>query len=231
MVGDKIVVVGGQADGALVKQTEVFDGTKWSAGAELPNPREHLAAAGCSFARMLERGFGIVLLETRVRFRRELRHGDGIDVDSRLVFGTGRTFTMDHTLLRADGETAAEIGCVMGLLDQGTRRLVPDPAARLRDLALIPAIWIGGLATHGLLVGGFVGPVFGQLSLDDVKGAKNEHGCTVNDVVVSICTGAVRRWLLEHDARIVVRVEPRLPGQFEEVRYPIGAASLIVQVR
>jgi WS/DGAT/MGAT family acyltransferase len=28
---------------------------------------------------------------------------------------------------------------------------------------------------------------------------KNHHGVTVNDVVVSICAGAVRRWLLEHD--------------------------------
>ncbi len=40
---------------------------------------------------------------------------------------------------------------------------------------------------------------FGQLSLDEVKAVKNEHGCTVNDVVVSICAGAVRRWLIEHD--------------------------------
>jgi WS/DGAT/MGAT family acyltransferase len=40
---------------------------------------------------------------------------------------------------------------------------------------------------------------FGQLSLDDVKKVKNHHGTTVNDVVVSICAGAVRRWLLEHD--------------------------------
>ncbi len=39
---------------------------------------------------------------------------------------------------------------------------------------------------------------FGQLSLDEVKAIKNEHGCTVNDVVVAICAGAVRRWLLEH---------------------------------
>jgi WS/DGAT/MGAT family acyltransferase len=39
---------------------------------------------------------------------------------------------------------------------------------------------------------------FGQLSLDDVKTVKNAHGCTVNDVVVSICAGAVRRMLLEH---------------------------------
>lgn len=40
---------------------------------------------------------------------------------------------------------------------------------------------------------------FGQLSLDDVKAVKNAHGCTVNDVIVSICAGAVRRWLIAHD--------------------------------
>jgi diacylglycerol O-acyltransferase len=40
---------------------------------------------------------------------------------------------------------------------------------------------------------------FGRLSLDDVKTVKNAHGCTVNDVVVAICAGAVRRLLLEHD--------------------------------
>ena len=31
-----------------------------------------------------------------------------------------------------------------------------------------------------------------------VKAVKNAHGCTVNDVVVSICAGAVRRWLISH---------------------------------
>jgi diacylglycerol O-acyltransferase / wax synthase len=40
---------------------------------------------------------------------------------------------------------------------------------------------------------------FGQLPLDEVKEAKNAHGVTVNDVVVSLCAGAVRRWLLQHD--------------------------------
>src|SRR4051794_5906897 len=39
---------------------------------------------------------------------------------------------------------------------------------------------------------------FGQLSLDEVKAVKNAHGVTVNDVVVAICAGAVRRWLIEH---------------------------------
>jgi len=41
--------------------------------------------------------------------------------------------------------------------------------------------------------------VFGQLDLDEVKEVKNKQRCTVNDVVVSICAGAVRSWLLEHD--------------------------------
>jgi WS/DGAT/MGAT family acyltransferase len=41
---------------------------------------------------------------------------------------------------------------------------------------------------------------FGQLSLADVKAAKNRHGTTVNDVVVALCAGAVRRWLIEHNA-------------------------------
>jgi diacylglycerol O-acyltransferase / wax synthase len=40
---------------------------------------------------------------------------------------------------------------------------------------------------------------FGQLPLDAVKAVKNAHGCTVNDVVLSVCAGAVRRWLIEHD--------------------------------
>ena len=44
VVGDRIVVVGGQADDRLVDTTEVFDGKQWSAGANIPTPREHLAA-------------------------------------------------------------------------------------------------------------------------------------------------------------------------------------------
>jgi len=40
--------------------------------------------------------------------------------------------------------------------------------------------------------------VFGELPLDVVKDVKNAYGCTVNDVVVSLCAGAVRRWLIEH---------------------------------
>jgi diacylglycerol O-acyltransferase / wax synthase len=40
---------------------------------------------------------------------------------------------------------------------------------------------------------------YGQLDLDEVKAVKNKYRCTVNDAVVSVCAGAVRSWLLDHD--------------------------------
>lgn len=36
---------------------------------------------------------------------------------------------------------------------------------------------------------------FGSLSLDEVKDVKNTFGCTVNDVVLAICTAGLRSWL------------------------------------
>ena len=44
VVGDKLVVAGGQNAKQLVPQTEVFDGTAWHDAANIPTPREHLAA-------------------------------------------------------------------------------------------------------------------------------------------------------------------------------------------
>lgn len=41
---------------------------------------------------------------------------------------------------------------------------------------------------------------FTALPLDEVKAVKKVLGFTVNDVVMAICTSALRRWLLDHDA-------------------------------
>ena len=41
---------------------------------------------------------------------------------------------------------------------------------------------------------------FVSLPLDDVKAVKNLAGGTVNDVVMALSTGALRRWLIDHDA-------------------------------
>jgi non-specific serine/threonine protein kinase len=54
VVDDKIVVTGGQADGKLVRQTEFLPGgVEWKQGADLPTPREHLAAAADEAGRFL----------------------------------------------------------------------------------------------------------------------------------------------------------------------------------
>jgi len=41
---------------------------------------------------------------------------------------------------------------------------------------------------------------FRRVSLDDVKQVKNAHGVSVNDVVMAMSAGALRRWLIDHDA-------------------------------
>jgi diacylglycerol O-acyltransferase / wax synthase len=41
---------------------------------------------------------------------------------------------------------------------------------------------------------------FASLPLPEIKRVKNVLGVTVNDVVVALCAGALRRWLIDHDA-------------------------------
>ncbi|GAB3867524.1 wax ester/triacylglycerol synthase family O-acyltransferase [Nocardioides maradonensis] len=40
---------------------------------------------------------------------------------------------------------------------------------------------------------------FGSVSLADVKKVKDQHGCTINDIVMTLSTGALRRWLIDHN--------------------------------
>jgi WS/DGAT/MGAT family acyltransferase len=50
---------------------------------------------------------------------------------------------------------------------------------------------------------------FVELSLDDVKQVKKAFGVTVNDVVMTLATTAVRRWLVDHEA---LPTEPLVAG-------------------
>jgi len=85
---------------------------------------------------------------------------------------------------------AGTVGRVAGRMQQA---LGGSPALQRPKLVPPRTPFNGQISPHR-------GFAFGSIPLEDVKDVKNAHGSTVNDVVVSICAGAVRRWLIEHEA-------------------------------
>jgi acyl-CoA thioester hydrolase len=85
--------------------------------------------AGVDVDALRDEGTGPVNLETTIRFRRELRGGDSVDVSCVLAFGAGKTYQVVCELRTAEGEVAATITSTSGLLDLRDRRLLADPAA------------------------------------------------------------------------------------------------------
>ena len=100
---------------------------------------ECLRAAGINQDELLADGVGPVSLEESIRYHKEVRAGDEIDVTCTFVFGDGKTFRVEQELRRADGVLVAEVSNVGGLLSLADRRLVPEPAARWRAIASSPA--------------------------------------------------------------------------------------------
>jgi acyl-CoA thioester hydrolase len=101
---------------------------------------ECLAAAGISQERLLASGAGLTALDVAVTFRRELRGGDEIDVGCTFTFDTSRTFQVKQDFRRMDGLLAAELTSTTGLIDLAERKLVVNPAERLRALATDPSV-------------------------------------------------------------------------------------------
>lgn len=100
---------------------------------------ECLRAAGISQDQLIAGGVGPVALEVTVRYLRELRGGDEVDVSCEFRWGDGRTFQIVQDLTRPDGTQVATVTGVGGLLDLSARRLVPEPREWFRELATDPA--------------------------------------------------------------------------------------------
>jgi acyl-CoA thioester hydrolase len=95
-----------------------------------------LAAAGVSQDKLIASGLGPAVLDVSVKFKRELRGGDEIDVTCGFVFNGGKTFQVVQDFVRpADGTLAASLTSTTGLLDLITRRLADDPVGHFRKLA------------------------------------------------------------------------------------------------
>ncbi|MFE6691186.1 acyl-CoA thioesterase [Streptomyces sp. NPDC057743] len=107
-----------------------------------------LLAAGAPQSALVARGIGPVTLETTIRYRRELRAGDEVEVSCAFIWrdgktsgkASGKTFVIEQTVRKADGSLSAEISAVCGLLDLTERHLVTDPRATLRELATHPEV-------------------------------------------------------------------------------------------
>ncbi|MET9047749.1 acyl-CoA thioesterase [Streptomyces sp. NPDC004362] len=97
-----------------------------------------LQAARVGPSELLAKGVGPVVLETKIRYLRELRAGDEVEVTCAFEWGEGKTFRVMQTILKADGTVSAEIASVGGLMDLKERRLVADPQGYFRSLALEP---------------------------------------------------------------------------------------------
>lgn len=96
---------------------------------------EFLRSMGIPQDKLLATGVGPVTMETTIRFIRELRGGDRVDVTCAFEWGEGKSFRLVQRFVLADGTLAAELTAVCGLLDLAERRLVADPRERLTALA------------------------------------------------------------------------------------------------
>ncbi|MFE1772364.1 acyl-CoA thioesterase [Streptomyces sp. NPDC059008] len=94
-----------------------------------------LQASGIRQSDLVDRRVGPVTIETTIRYRRELRAGDEVEVSCAFVWGEGRTFRVEQTVRKTDGTVAAELSAVGGLLDLTERTLLQDPRAVFRELA------------------------------------------------------------------------------------------------
>jgi acyl-CoA thioester hydrolase len=101
---------------------------------------EFLAAAGITQDRLLATGVGPVVLDVSVKFRRELRGGDEVDVSCAFVFEGGQTFRILQDFTLPDGRVAASLSSTSGLLDLRERKLADRPDKHFSALATNPAV-------------------------------------------------------------------------------------------
>ncbi|GAB3453990.1 acyl-CoA thioesterase [Actinophytocola sediminis] len=95
-------------------------------------------AAGCEWEDLRGRDLGPILLSSTINYRRELRATESIEVSCAVKFGTGKTFSVDSMITKADGTVSAELYCVVGLMDLRARKLVADPRAVLIEAGYRP---------------------------------------------------------------------------------------------
>ncbi len=99
---------------------------------------ELFGAAGIRQQDLQAAGIGPVVLETTIRYKRELRAGDKVEVTCSFEWGEGKTFRLTQVIRKVDGTVAAEVTAVGGFLDLTARRLITEPSQRIGSMATDP---------------------------------------------------------------------------------------------
>jgi WS/DGAT/MGAT family acyltransferase len=98
-----------------------------------------------------------------------------------------------------------------------TLRVLPSWVQRSRRGTAMPAPFTAPRTSLNGTVTGHRGVAFTRLSLAEVKEVKNALGTTVNDVVLSICSGALRKYLADRgelpDTSLVAMVPVSVHGK------------------
>lgn len=100
-----------------------------------------LQAAGISQSGLIAKGVGPVTLETTIRFKRELRAGEEVDVTCDFLMDESKILRVEQEIRKTDGTVAAEITATGGLMDLKERKLVADPREYFRALASDPRLF------------------------------------------------------------------------------------------
>lgn len=101
---------------------------------------ELLRAAGIQQDKFIASGIGAVVLESTIKYKRELRGGDEVTVTCAFDWQGGKVFRFEHQIVKLDGTVAAEISVLAGAMDLRTRKLVADPAEHFKALAENPEL-------------------------------------------------------------------------------------------
>jgi diacylglycerol O-acyltransferase len=80
-----------------------------------------------------------------------------------------------------------------------TVNVLPSWIDRARRGRAMPAPFTAPRTSFNGTITGHRSVAFAQLRLADIKQVKNAFGCTVNDVVLTICSGALRKYLDDRD--------------------------------
>ncbi|ATL68399.1 acyl-CoA thioesterase [Nocardia terpenica] len=96
---------------------------------------ENMRAAGLTPDKLAAAGLGPVVLESTVKYLRELHIGDEVTVTSAFEWTEGKIFRMSQQIVKLDGTVSADFTVTLGLLDLSARKLVPDPIERFIELA------------------------------------------------------------------------------------------------